>query len=145
MTESVETIIRAEENAAINDQETYMRFAEEIDRRKKKLLELIVQIKSDGHTIVSYGASHSTTTLMHHFEIGNYLEYIVDDNTIKHGLYSPGYHLLVYSSEKLYKDKPKYTLVLAWQHQDSIIKWNKKYLNNGGKFIIPLPELKIIE
>jgi len=49
------------------------------------------------------------------------------------------------SSEKLYKDKPKYTLVLAWQHQDSIIKRNKKYLNNGGKLIIPLPELKIVE
>ena len=114
MTESVETFIRAEENAAINDPETYMRFAEEIDRRTKKLLELIVQIKSDGHTI-------------------------------KHGLYLPGYHLPAYPLDKLHEDKPQYVLVLAWQHQDSIIKRNKKYLNNGGKFIIPLPELKIVE
>jgi len=67
----------------------------------------------------------------------------VDDNPIKHGLYSPGYHLPVYPSDKLYEDKPEYTLVLAWQHQDSIIKRNREYLNEGGKFIVPLPKQKV--
>ena len=142
--ESVELFIREEENAGTHDPETYIRFAEEIDRRKKKLLELIVQIKSDGHTIVGYGASHSTTTLLHHFELGGYLDYIVDDNPIKHGLYSPGYHLPVYPSQKLYEERPEYILVLAWQHQDSIIKRKMKYVNEGGKFIVPLPELKVV-
>ena len=74
-----------------------------IDKRKKKVVELIRKIKSAEHTVIGYGASVSTTTLLHHFEIGNYLDYIVDDNPIKHGLYSPGYHLPVYSPEKLYK------------------------------------------
>ena len=142
--ESVESFIREEENARVHDAETYIRFENEIGKHKKKLLELIGQIKSAGHAIVGYGASHSTTTLLHHFELGKYLEYIVDDNSTKHGLYSPGYHLPVYPSRKLYKDRPEYVLVLAWQHRDSIIKRNMKYLNEGGKFIVPLPTLKVV-
>lgn len=142
--DEIELFISEEENAGMHDPKTYIRFAEEIDRRKKKVLELIGRIKSAGHTIVGYGASHSTTTLLHHFELGEYLEYIVDDNPIKHGLFSPGYHLPVYPSQKLYEERPEYTLVLAWQHQDSIIKRNMKYLDEGGKFIVPLPELKVV-
>jgi len=140
---TVEAFIKEEEGAGIHEPETYVRFAKEIDREKKKLLDLIKKIKSYNQKIVGYGASHSTTTLLHHFELGEHLEYIVDDNPIKHGLYSPGYHLPVYPSDKLYEDKPEYTLVLAWQHQDSIIKRNREYLNEGGKFIVPLPKQKV--
>lgn len=143
--ESVELFIREEEDAGMHDAETYIRFAEEIDNEKKKLLEIIQKIKFDGHTIVGYGASHSTTTLTHHFELGVYLEYIVDDNPIKHGLYSPGYHLPVYPSQKLYEDNPEYVIILAWQHQDSILERHKEFLNLGGKFIIPFPTLKVID
>ena len=89
-------------------------------------------------------ASNSTTTLIHHFEIGKYLDFIVDDIPIKHGLYSLGYHLPVYPSEKLNQRTPEYALVLGWQHQDSILKRNNQFLNNGGKFIIPLPKLKVV-
>jgi len=142
--ESVEVFIREEENEGMHDAETYIRFAGEIDVHKEELLKLIGKIKSDGHTIIGYGASHSTTTFLHHFELGESLKYIVDDNPIKHGLYSPGYHLPVYPSQKLYEERPQYILVLAWQHQDGIIKRNLQYLDEGGKFIVPLPELTIV-
>ena len=72
------------------------------------------------------------------------LEFLVDDNPAKHGLYSPGYGLPVYSSARLSESKPEYVLILGWQHQDSIIKRNNKFLEEGGKFIIPLPELKVL-
>jgi len=142
--ESVEFFVQAEDEALIHESETYIRYAHKIDLCKKELLETLEQVHSMGHTIVGYGASHSTTTLLHHFEIGEYLDFIVDDNPIKHGLYSPGYHLPVYSSDKLYEDKPKYVVMLGWQHQNSIINRNMKYLDDGGKFIIPLPTLKVI-
>ena len=93
---------------------------------------------------MGYGASHSTTTLLHHFELGEYLDFLVDDNPAKHGLYSPGYRLPVYSSGKLNENKPEYVLVLGWQHQDTIINRNKRFLEEGGKFIVPLPELKVL-
>ena len=142
--ESIGLFINEEEAAGIHSAEPYKSFSDIIHSRKNEIHSLINRILSSQKKIVGYGASHSTTTLIHHFEIGDHLEYIVDDNTIKHGHYSPGYHLPVYSSEKLLQDKPEYAVILAWQHQESIIKRNKKYLNNGGKFIVPLPEIKVM-
>jgi hypothetical protein len=72
-------------------------------------------------------------------------EYIVDDNEIKQGLYSPGYHIPVYSTSKIYSDKPDYVIILAWQHQNSILKRHKEFVENGGKFIIPLPVIRIVD
>ena len=142
--ESVKSFIDAEKSAAIHKPETYIQFANEIYLRKRELIDLLKKIRADDHIIVGYGASHSTTTLIYHFEIGKYLDFIVDDNPIKHGLFSPGYHIPVYPSEKLNQRKPEYALVLGWQHQDSILKRNNQFLNNGGKFIIPLPKLKVV-
>jgi hypothetical protein len=142
--ENVQSYIKKEENAKLHDLETYISFSKNINSLKQELVELLKQINSNGHNIVGYGASHSTTTLLHHFELGEYLDFLVDDNPSKHGLFSPGYHLPVYSSEKLNENKPEYVLLLGWQHQDTIIKRNKRFLDEGGKFIVPLPELKVI-
>ena len=136
---SIGFFIKEEENEKMHYPEFYMKFANNIENRKRQVVELLEQIHSKGQTIAGYGASHSTTTLIHHFEIGKYLDFIVDDNPIKHGLYSP-----VYPSDKLYKDKPEYAFILGWQHRDSIINKNRKYIQEGGKFIIPLPKLKIV-
>ena len=142
--DSIGAFIKEEENRGLHEPKTYMRFADDIVHKKNEVLNSLQNIHLAGHSIVGYGASHSTTTLLHHFEIGKYLDYLVDDNPIKLGLYSPGYHLPVYSPQKLYEERPEYILVLAWQHQDSIIKRNMKYLDKGGKFIVPLPKLKVI-
>ena len=142
--ESVESFIEKEETAGMHDAVTYIRFSKDINNLKKELVRLLKQIHSGGHNIVGYGATHITTTLLHHFELGEYLDFLVDDNPAKHGLYSPGYHLPVYSSRKLNENKPKYVLVLGWQHQDTIINRNKRFLEEGGKFIVPLPELKVL-
>jgi len=142
---SVQQFVQEEESERIHCPETYTRFASDIQERKKDIIELITQLKSAGCSIIGYGASHSTTTLLHHFELGEYLDYIVDDNPIKHGLFSPGYHLPVYPSDKLYTDKPEYVLVLGWQHKDSILNRNIEYMAGGGRFIVPLPVLKVID
>jgi len=142
--ENVQSYIKKEETAKLHDLETYIHFSKNINSLKKELVELLKQIHSNGHNIVGYGASHSTTTLLYHFELGEYLDFLVDDNPAKHGLYSPGYHLPVYSSEKLNENKPEYVLLLGWQHQDTIINRNKRFLDEGGKFIVPLPELKVL-
>ena len=141
---SVDVFIAKEKEDKIHNIKTYTNFAKRINEKKDSLVEFINHLKAENKIIVGYGASVSTTTLLHHFGIGDYLDYIVDDNTIKQGLFSPGYHIPVHPSEKLYSNKPDYVLILGWQHQDSIINRNKNFLKNGGKFIIPLPELKVI-
>ena len=139
---SVEKLIAEEQAAGMHLPDTYRKFALEIDESKHRLLDLLKSLKAEGKKIAGFGASHSTTTLIYHFELAPYIDYLVDDNQLKHGKYSPGYHLPVFPSEKLQSDAPDYVLVLGWQHQNSIIA--KHELAGGGKWIVPLPELRII-
>ncbi|AKH77639.1 C-methyltransferase C-terminal domain protein [Leptospira interrogans str. 2003000735] len=141
---SVTTLIEEEHRLGMRDKSVYRKFDLELEILKKQVIEKLTEFKSLGKRIVGIGASHSTTTLTYHFELRPFLEYLVDDNQLKHGLYSPGYHIPVYPSEKLYEDKPDIVVVLAWQHQESIIKKHKTFLNSGGKFFIPLPILQVL-
>jgi SAM-dependent methyltransferase len=141
---SVTEIIHEEESEGMGRPETYIRFGKEIDQVKSEMLALLFSIKAEGNRIVGYGASHSTTTLTYHFELGRFLDYIVDDNPLKHGLYSPGYHLPVYPPQRIFEDKPDYVIILAWQYQKQILANNQSFFEKRGKFIVPLPILKVI-
>ena len=77
--------------------------------------------------------------------MGEMLDFLYDDFKVKHDLYSPGYHIKVLPSEKIYENKPEYIIILAWRYHEKIIEKNKKFLLDGGKFIIPMPEYKIID
>ena len=99
--------------------------------------------KAEGKRIAAYGASTTTTTLLYHFELGPYLEFIIDDNPIKQGLFSPGQHIPVLPSAALLDKKPDIVVILAWIYSDPIIKRNAEYLAKGGAFLIPLPRMEI--
>jgi hypothetical protein len=109
---------------------------------KNALHKELTNLKNSGKKIIGFGASHSTTTLLYHFELSKFIDYIVDDNPSKHNLFSPGYHIPVYSTKKLYDDNPDYVLLLAWQHANTIMERHNKYRENGGSWIIPLPSLQ---
>jgi hypothetical protein len=141
---SVDMIINSENESNIYQHEMYRNLSETLQELKLELTKLLKSIKAKGKSIVAFGASHSTTTLIYHFELGNYFEYIVDDNKAKHGQYSPGLHIPVFSTDKIYSDKPDYVLMLAWQHQDIICDRHSKFIENGGKFIVPLPNVCVV-
>jgi SAM-dependent methyltransferase len=142
---SVESVIREEQAGAMKHVDTYLSFSREINDAKQRVLALLAGLKKDGKKIIGLGASHSTTTLTYHFELEPYLEYLVDDNELKHNMFSPGYHLPVKPTTELGRDMPDYVVVLAWQHQHSILQRHKSFLDTGGKFIIPLPSLTIVD
>lgn len=105
---------------------------------------LLEKIKRQGKTIAAYGAPAKGNTLLNFFSIGTEtLEYVVDDSKFKQGLYTPGKHIPVVSSQVLYEKKPDYVLILAWNFAESIMKMHQKYHDLGGKFIIPVPKPKI--
>ena len=108
-------------------------------------MSLLKDIKSSGKSIAAFGAPTKATTLCYHFGINDTdIDFIVDDNPLKQGLYSPGKHIPVYSSEKIYEKKPDYILILAWNFAESIMKSHNRYKDEIGSFVLPMPEPKII-
>ena len=102
------------------------------------------QLKAEGKSIAAYGGSATSTTLIYHFGLNEMIDYIVDDNPAKQNTFSPGYHIPVLPSEALYERKPDYVLMLAWRYAEPIMKKHQTFLEQGGHFILPLPEVKVV-
>ncbi|MCE5181922.1 MAG: class I SAM-dependent methyltransferase [Betaproteobacteria bacterium] len=141
---SVEAMLVMENSMGLYRKETFIAFADKVNNLKEKTRAYLAQAKSEGKKIAGFGASITGTTLIYHFEIGGYLDYLVDDNPAKQGRYSPGLHLPVLPSTALYEHKPDCVVVLAWRYAEPFMKKNQAYLDNGGCFIIPVPELRVI-
>ncbi len=141
---SVEKCIKLETELGLNKLKTYKEFFERLNIRKNELQELFKKLKADNKTIVGFGAPAKATTFMYQFGIDqNIIDFIIDDSPLKQGLFSPGMHIPVYSSEKLYLEKPDYVVILAWNFSQSIMNKHVKYKELGGHFIVPLPKLEI--
>jgi hypothetical protein len=120
--------------------EKFKDYGARIDSLKFKLLEFLEKNKKS--KIVGYGASATSTTLISNFELHSYFSYLVDDNVDKVNTYSPGYHVPVYSCEKLIDDNPDIVVILAWRFKDEILD---KIKNICSTVIIPLPYFEIKE
>jgi hypothetical protein len=145
VSESVPNLLEVEKGLKLNSLDTYIKFATEIKEMKDKLLEILRKLRSEGKKIVGYGAPAKGTVLLNYFGISaDILDYTVDRTTLKQGLYVPGVRIPIFPPEKLLEDKPDYVLILVWNIADEIMKQQQKYKELGGRFIIPVPEIKII-
>ena len=146
ITKSVEILAEEEAVRGYNLKETFLNFSTQVDETKLELMTLIERLKASGKSIVGYGASGRANTLMQYCGLGgNHLDYVVDDAPAKQGFYTPSSHLLIKSSSVLEgKNPPDYVLLFAWSFLEEITSRSSNFLKNGGKFIIPLPEVKII-
>ncbi len=125
--------------------ELYRAYGEAIAERKNALARVIDDARARGKRVAGYGASNTVTTLMWHFGLSEKLEFLADDNPRKQGLYSPGAHIPVVASEELYVRRPDHVIILAWNYAKPIIRRHQRFLAEGGEFVIPLPELKIVQ
>lgn len=142
---NVDEFLKLEKKMKLTEKKTYTDYANLVLENKVKLVTLLVDLKTKGKTIAGYGAPAKGNTLLNFFSIGTeILDFVVDDSPFKQGLYTPGKHISVVSSKFLYEKRPDYLLILAWNFADYIMKMHKKYKELGGKFIIPVPEPKIV-
>lgn len=145
----VNKFIDKEISYGLFDKKKYLSFQSEINKLASKTKQYIKDLKSQSNNksfIVGYGASISCTTLIYHYGIKNYLDFLVDDNKQKLNRYLPGSNLKVYKSQKILNIKTRHIIILAWRFTDMIIKKIKKLKHNGKlTIIIPCPKFKIIK
>lgn len=122
----------------------YREYAAAIASRKAALAKVVDEARSAGKRVAGYGASTTVTTLLWNFDLIGKIDFLADDNPRKHGLYSPRSHIPVVPSEELYVRRPEYVVVLAWNYAEPILKRHARYTREGGRFVIPLPELRIV-
>jgi len=142
---TVDYLLNIEDQKQLYDKNTYDLFAYKVNNLKVEFIELIDSLKKDGKKIAGYGAAAKASVLTNFFSIGrNKIDFIVDGTPFKQGLYTPGMNIPVYAEGHLQKIMPDYTIIFAWNFVNEILEKQKVYLTHGGKFVIPLPEIKII-
>ncbi|MBI2051388.1 methyltransferase domain-containing protein [Candidatus Roizmanbacteria bacterium] len=142
--DTVREFVQLELLKKLNKKEAYDEFARRVAGIKRDLMEYLKSLKSQRKRIVGYGAAAKGNVLLNYCGVtSELLSYIVDSIPYKQGRYTPGTHIPIYPEARLAKDRPDYTLLLAWNFADEILKKQVKYRENGGQFIITIPYLRV--
>lgn len=137
---SVAVALRDEAARGLRRPGYYLAFAAKVREIRRQLRSLLVKLKRQGNRLAAYGAAAKGATLINYVDIGrDLIDFVVDRNTHKQGLYMPGKHLPILSPEQLVERRPQYTLLLTWNFSDEILQQQQLYRQLGGKFIIPIP------
>jgi nucleoside-diphosphate-sugar epimerase/quercetin dioxygenase-like cupin family protein len=133
---SIEKFLNAELEYGLTSYKTYKDFAERVKTVKKNVIKNIKALKRSGKVIVGYGSPAKATTSLNYYGITKKeIDYIIDDNPLKHEKYLPGVKIPIYSREKLNEIKPDVIIVMAWNYFNEIKKNNRDLIESGVEFI----------
>lgn len=138
-------LLRREEANGLTGMNRLDQFAADVERNRTQLVQLMEGIHGKGKTVVGYGAPAKGNTLLNYCGIDHRLvQYTVDKNPLKVGLFTPGTHIPVLPVATLLERQPDFALILPWNLADEIREQQKEYARRGGSFIVPIPNPRVM-
>lgn len=137
----VAELIKMEEDRGFDKLETYLAFDRRIEKLKQDVGALLDSLGPKG---AGYGAARGGTALLYRLDLGQRLEFIVDDGPEKQGFFSPGQHIPIVSADALYDRKPDWVFLLAWVHSKAILQKHQRYMDEGGRFVVAYPQVQAV-
>ena len=142
----VNTLRQRELDEGFATLQKYRDFEENVKETKRKLLEFLIRVKREGKSVVGYGAPGKGNTLLNYCGIRqDFIDYTVDRSPHKQGRYTPGMRIPILAPEKIRETRPDYVLILPWNLQKEIVEQMAYVREWGGKFVVPIPEVKVLD
>jgi cupin superfamily acireductone dioxygenase involved in methionine salvage len=124
--------------------ESYLEFAKKIEENKRKCVDLIINLIQEGKKVYGYGASTKGNTILQYYELNNHLKGIAEISEEKIGKYTVGTNIFIMEENKV-KEDADFLIIFPYAFKDNFVKKEREWMENGGRFIVPLPYLEIIE
>jgi SAM-dependent methyltransferase len=139
--------LKARESAwGVQSLDRYRAFNETVRATKRNILAFLIDAKASGKRVVGYGAPGKGNTLLNYCGIGtDFLDFTVDRSPHKQNTFTPGMHIPIHAPERIREARPDYVFILPWNLKDEIMKQMAFIREWGGKFVVPIPEVRIYE
>ena len=144
-TERLRELRARELEAGVNTLDYYAAFDDQVKETKRRLLEFLIKVRRAGKSVVGYGAPGKGNTLLNYCGIRtDLLDYTVDRSPHKQGRYLPGTHIPILDPQRIFETEPDYVLILPWNLETEIVGQMAGIREWGGRFVVPIPEVRII-
>ena len=146
VSKNVESLLKLEEESGLYELDTYRKFAARVKTAKKDFMNFLFDVKKEGKTIVGNSCPGRCVTLLNYYGVdSDLLPYIAEQSTsLKLDMYLPGKQIPIVNNEILIQEQPDYVVLLAWHYATPIMNQLKER-GLKSNFVIPLPDLKILE
>ena len=145
VSKNVHEHLEKEKGLGLDKPLVYDRFKRNCEVSRDALTTLLKEIKKEGKRVVGYAATSKSTTILNYCGIGpDLIEFISDTTPIKQGKFSPGVHIPVRPYEEFFVKYPDYALLFAYNHAKEIMAKEKKFVASGGKWVMYVPEVKVL-
>ena len=142
---AVKSLLADEAAAGVATIHPYVALAKRVEKLKTDLVGVLAKLKAEGKSIAAYGAAAKGSTLLNYFGIGkDTLDFVADRSTYKQGRYMAGVHVPIVAPSELLARQPDVCLLLTWNFAEEILAQQSEYRAKGGKFIIPIPDVRTV-
>ena len=143
--DAVTKLLAEEKELGLDTFEYYRDFGARVQTFRTNARKLVGDLRADGKRIAAYGAAAKGTIMLNFLDLNSRsIEYAVDKNIHKQGKYMPGVRVRIDDPDVLKSDKPDYVMILPWNFREEIIRQRQDFLEAGGQFIVPIPNLEVI-